>query len=407
MPMTMIDHALPDTPSQSRVNLISVCLGLTGAFVVQTMLLITIPLTALELGASSAMVGVILSAPYLLPLVLAIPLGGLITSWGAKRSIVAGGLGLVLGVLSILALPGFVGLVLAQLVVGVAHMVMILAGQSVVSGLGQGKVLERYFGWYTTCLSAGQLIGPLLAGWLLDTRGSMLTFLVTGAVALLTLVSGCGLTGSARLGHPARREAVGYRAQLRLMRKNPGVQVSIALTVAVVFALSAHGTFLPVYLENLDVSATTIGALVSLRALSAMVVRPFMSTVIDWLGGRVRAMVISALLVAVGLMLTGLVEGVVLLGLLAVLVGVGSGVSQPLSMVVLAESVHPDQRSGAWGVRLMGNRAVQFLAPLSLGLLAEILPYSMTFLIGGWVVLLLVGVMLSRLSAFSGLDSGE
>lgn len=407
----MTQSGVLDSPAQIRANLTSVCLGLTSAFVVQTMLLIAVPLTAIERGASPGMVGLILSVPHLLPLVLAIPLGGMIARSGGRKAILAGSVGMMAGAWATLILPGLMGLMLAQFLVGTAHMVMILAGQTVVSGLGTGKTLERYFGWYTTCLSGGQLVGPLLAGWLLDHQGAPITFMVTGSVAGLALASGFWLSGSATTGQAAERAQMGYRAQLRLLRSNPGVQVSIALTVAVVFALGAYGTFLPVYLNSLSLSATVIGALVSLRALSAMLIRPFMPRVIDLIGGRVRAMWLSATLVAAGLMLTGFMSDALFLGMLAVLVGIGSGISQPLSMVVLAETVTGHQRPGALGMRLMGNRAVQFLAPLSLGLLAEFLPYSVTFLIGGLVVLVLIAVMASRLPAFVRLtekpDSGE
>ncbi len=398
--MTMTDSEATTSAGEVRVNFILTCLGLASSFIVQTMLLVTIPLTALDLGATPATVGGILSAPHLLPLILAIPLAGVITRNGGKAAVLWGGVGMMLGAWSPLLVPGLPGLVLAQLLVGTAHMVMILAGQTIVSGLGQGKVLERYFGWYTTCLSGGQLIGPMLAGWLLDHHGSALTFIVTGAIAGLALISGFGLTGSARAGHSVERSMMGFRAQLRLARENPGVQISIALTVSVIFVLGAYGTFLPVYLESLSVSATDIGMLLSLRALSAMAIRPFMPTAIQVMGGRVRAMLISATAAALGLMLTGWMESMVLLGILGVLIGIGSGVSQPLSMVVLAETVPLAQRSGALGMRLMANRAVQFLAPVSLGLLAEVLPYSVTFFIGGVVVMTLVVLMASRIPAF-------
>jgi MFS family permease len=131
-----------------------------------------------------------------------------------------------------------------------------------------------------------------------------------------------------------------------------------------------------------------------------MVIRPFTSSVIQMLGGRVKSMFISALLVAFTLMITGLVEETFALGLLAVIVGIGSGISQPLSMVILAESVSTSQRSGALGMRLMANRAVQFLAPLTLGFLADFLPYSVTFAVAGVFALILVGVMASRVPSY-------
>lgn len=389
-----------DSAGKARRNFMLICLGLISAFIVQTMLLVAVPLAALDLGASPALVGGILSAPHLLPLVLALPLAGIITRNGGRAAVMVAGLGLMLGAWLPLVVSGLMGLVLTQLLVGTAHMVMILAGQAIVSGLGTGKVLERHFGLYTTCISAGQLIGPLLAGWLLDLDGRSLTFGVTGAVAGLALISGIGLTGSARKGGDVERSITGFRAQLGLVRTHSGMQVSLALTVSVIFVLGAYGTFLPVYLESLSVSATGIGVLLSLRALSAMTIRPFMSFSIWALGGRVRAMLISAMVAGVGLMFTGGSDNMVFLGVLAVLIGIGSGISQPLSMVVLAETVPMPQRASAMGMRLMANRAVQFLAPVSLGLVAEVLPYSVTFFIGGVVVMLLVALMASRIPAF-------
>lgn len=394
------------TPSNDVItNMVAICFGLTSAFMVQTMLLIAIPLYALDLGATPFLVGVILCVPYLLPLVLAIPLGGVITRLGGRKVIIVGALGMMAGPWMVLALPGFSGVIVAQLIVGIAHIVMVLAAQSIISGLGHGKALEKYFGWYTTCLSGGQLVGPLLAGWLIDVSGAGLSFSVMGFIALVGVLSGFFLTGSARVGQSTEKALLGYRAQAQLLKTNPGVKISIALTVAVMFALGAHGSFLPVYLESLSISATTIGALISLRALCAMAIRPFMSSVIDLVGGRSAAMVWSSAVVAVGLMFTGLTGNIYLLGVLAVLVGVGSGISQPLSMVVLAEHVSAAQRSSALGMRLMGNRGVQFLAPLMLGFLAELVPFNLTFLIAGAVVLIFMVLIIWLIPAFQKQES--
>lgn len=386
--------------SDLMTNMIAICLGLTSAFMVQTMLLIAVPLYALELGSSPLLVGIILSFPYLLPLILAIPLGGVITRFGGKRIVVAGAVGMAAGPWVIALFPGYAGLIVAQLIIGIAHMVMVLAGQSIISGLGHGKALEKYFGWYATCLSGGQLVGPLLAGWLIDLHGIELSLVVMGWIGLVGVVCGIFLTGSAKEGQTPERSLLGYRAQARLLKTNPGVKISIALTVAVMFALGAHGSFLPVYLESLSVSATVIGALVSLRAFCAMAVRPFMSPVIELLGGRPAAMVWSSVFVALGLMFTGVAGDIYVLGALAVLVGIGSGISQPLSMVVLAEHVPVAQRSSALGMRLMGNRGVQFLAPLILGILAETASFGLTFFVGGLFVFAFVAVIVFLIPDF-------
>lgn len=374
-------------------NLIMVCIGLTSVFVSQTMLLITVPLRALELGASPSLVGIILSAPYLLPLVFAIPLGGIVSRVGPQKMFFIGATGMILGPLLSLVAPTFLGLLATQVTIGLTHVVMVIAAQSVVAGLGRGRTLERYFGWYTMCLSGGQLVGPLLAGYLIDTISMDGVFVVISTVPAIGLVSSCFFVGNARSGHTTPRSLLGYRAQASLLRENVGVQMSLAVTTAVLFALGAHAAFLPVYLEELTFSATLIGVLVSLRALAAMLIRPIMPQIIQVLGGRARTMIASVAAVAMGLMWTGMTGSVLALAVLAIMVGLGSGISQPLSMVILAEHVHPDQRSSALGMRLMGNRGAQVLAPLLLGIIAELVGFTLTFLFTGTLLLAMLVIV--------------
>nr|WP_283101532.1 MFS transporter [Halomonas populi] len=377
---------------------------MTSVFVAQTMLLVAVPLRALELGAGPSLVGLILSAPYLLPLVFAIPLGGVVTRVGPQKVFMVGALGMVAGPWLSLVAPNYTGLLATQLTIGVAHVVMVIAAQSVVAALGRGRALERYFGWYTMCLSGGQLIGPLLAGRMIDTLSMGWVFATIGAIPLIGLASSLGFVGSARHGQSTSRTLLGYRAQANLLRHNTGVQMSIAVTVAVLFALGAHGAFLPVYLESLAMTATTIGLLVSLRALCAMLVRPFMSSIIMRLGGRSKTLIASVAAVAAGLVWTGMTSELALLALFAVLIGLGSGISQPLSMVVLAEHVPAEQRSSALGMRLMGNRGAQVLAPLLLGVLAELMGFALTFLFAG---LLLLGFLVLVMRLAPGFDRAE
>ncbi|PMR73154.1 MFS transporter [Billgrantia endophytica] len=393
-----MDDSSSTTPAPDAIrNLVMVCIGLTSVFVAQTMLLLAVPLRALELGASPSLVGLILSAPYLLPLVFAIPLGGIVTRVGPQKVFFIGAVGMMLGPWLSVALPTFSGLLATQVVIGLAHVVMVIAAQSVVAGLGRGRALERYFGWYTMCLSGGQLVGPLLAGRLIDTLGMGWVFAAIGAIPAISLISSCYFVGNARRGHATPRSLLGYRAQASLLRDNIGVQMSIAVTVAVLFALGAHAAFLPVYLEELTFSATLIGVLVSLRALSAMLIRPIMPQVIQAMGGRSKTMIASVAAVAMGLMWTGMTGSAVALAVLAMLVGLGSGISQPLSMVILAEHVKPEQRSSALGMRLMGNRGAQVLAPLILGVIAELVGFTLTFLLAG-AALLAVMLLVIRLA---------
>jgi len=374
------------TEAEATQTFFAVCLSLTLCFVVYSMLIVVVPVYGLQLGASPLVLGAVLSAQYLLPLALAIPLGGVVSRFGGRATLITGAGLMVAGLLAMHLWPGFGGLVLGQLLVGLAHLQMVLAAQTIIANLGTGPRLEKYFGWYSTWLSGGQVIGPLLAGLLLNASGTAYVFLVMAAFALVAGVVGFWLTGQATERIQVTRKQAGFRAQWALMQSNRGVQLSVLVTVLGMFALGVYGSYLPVYLESLAISPVIIGILVSLRAGVSMVIRPFMASIIQLAGGRVNTVFLSLVTVSAGIALLGATEQVVVMGLLAVLVGIGSGLTQPLSMVILAESVDRAKRSGALGMRLMANRAIHFLAPLMFGLLLELGGFALAFSASGLAI---------------------
>ncbi|WP_227520965.1 MFS transporter [Marinobacter aromaticivorans] len=379
------------------------CVSLTLCFVVYSMLLVTVPVYGLALGASPLMLGVVLSSQYLLPFLLAIPMGGVVARHGGRFTLVAGAALMAAGLLLIQFLPGYYGLISGQLLIGLAHLQMVLSAQTIISSLGTGPRLESYFGWYSTWLSGGQVAGPLLAGtWIHWANGVDNLFLVMAGIILVAGVVGLGLTGEAARGMIVSRKRSGFRAQASLVRTNIGVQVSIAITVAGMFALGVYGSYLPVYLDSLEMTAVMIGVLVSLRSSTSMVIRPFIPRIITLVGGREKATLLAVCTMAVGLGCLGFAANVPAIALLSVLVGLGGGLTQPLSMVVLAESVGRDQRSGALGMRLMANRAVHFFAPLLFGVMLDLGGFGLSFALSGVLVALIVVLLVRLTSAGSG-----
>ncbi|WP_088699611.1 MFS transporter [Halomonas campaniensis] len=375
-----------------------ICLSLGTAFVVQTMLLVAVPLAAIELGATPLMLGFIVSAPYVLPLLLALPFGSLVARLGSPRTLQIGAVAMVIGAGLLAVMPGFKGLIAGQLVIGLAQLLMIISAQTAITYLGQGTVLEKYFGWYTTYLSIGQMVGPLLAGWIIDYRGgpgaAFYGAFISSFVALVAFFMANQRTSSG--DHKGVGFLISVGQQWQLLKTSQGVKLSLIISLAAMLALGAHGSYFPVYLESLALSGTTIGLLVSLRALASMAVRPFTSAIVALLHGRYATMSLTLLFMALGLMLVGVTGNVYWLCLFSILVGLGVGLSQPLSMVVIAESVPERQRAHALAVRLMANRAMQFAAPLLLGIVTQLGGFTLAYFACG-VLLLLHWLLFQRL----------
>ena len=368
--------------------------SLTVAFGVatQTMLMLLSPLYAISLGAGAGQVGLLISLTYVLPLLLALPIGSLVDRLGSKGPIIAACAALALAPALVWAIPGLVTLAVVQALAGVAQLTLVVASQRHVSELGRGAKSERNFGWYTTFQSAGQLAGPLLGGVLVDTLAQPLPFLITGALAAVAVVIAQGLRNLEPIGStPSKR--VGARNEVRAMLNNYGVRMGIAISCGVLLALAARQSMLPVYLEELDFAATTIGLLISFRALVSMLVRPFMPAILARFGGRATTAFLMVVMLAVGLGMNSFATTIIPLLISAALIGIGSGITQPLSMVTITDYVQRDRVGFALGLRLTANRLAQSLSPALIGVVAERAGIPWAFAVAAGTLLITAGLI--------------
>jgi len=307
-----------------------------------TMLGLLTPLVALRLGAGPAAVGALVSSGFLLPLVLAVPAGTWVDRWGARRMARIGFLAFAAAALPMVWAPAWPALVFGYVVASLAHLVYIVGSQALVADLAEpGGPREAAYGWWTTSVAVGQTLGPLLGGLLLDLFGAAVGFgsmaLALVAAFALTLpmrVSGQVETTPARLRWGAARRLLGDRT----------VGLAMLTSSAALWAVTVQVTFLPVHLELLAVPAAAIGALLSLRSLVAVLVRPWMPRMVAALGGRERTVVLTLLAMATGLMGVAFTTSWWALALFMMVFGAGFGLSQPVSMVMVADRVAAGER---------------------------------------------------------------
>lgn len=377
-----------------KLWVISTMVGLT--FLGTTMLVPLTPLLALKLGAGPMGVGFIVSAAFILPLFCAMPIGALVDSRGTRGMLLWGCFMTGVGPMAVALAPSFLTLLAAQLIVGMGHLMVIVAAQTFVGNLGGGRAGESNFAWYSTFISAGGLIGPILGGLIYDFGGFQAAFAVAGGVSLFAILAS-GLLGPRRGTRTtlAGLAPFGHPGQVRRLLGNDAVRVAMVVSCGVLFAMGSYGAFLPVYLDSLAVPATLIGILVSMRSAASMVIRPFMAQIIRVLGGRCGTFLVATGVVGLGVFFTGFTEHLPILFLLVFAVGAGVGVTQPISMVTVADHVEKKERGFALGLRLTGNRAMQLLSPLVLGIAAEFFGFRATFLVGG-IGLLATMILIAR-----------
>ena len=395
-------------PSTDLWPLGVVLVPFTTAF---AMIGLLIPLRALDLGASPAIVGALVSAKALAPAIVAMPVGSLVDRIGERAPMIAALTIATLATLVAGAATNIGALLVILLLFGSTHLVFVVCSQRLVSSMAKGTGSERNFGWYTTFQSAGQMIGPIVAGIVLDAASFAAAFAVAAAASLaataaVARIRTTPVAPSTEPSEAAERDVRrapttdrGSRVITDLLA-NPGFRMAIIVSYAVLLTQSVRQAFLPVYMESLAFSGTLIGVVISALGLTAVLVRPFMASIVRVLGGRSRTLILMVAVIVAGVAATSLSTTFTGLLVATVLVGIGHGITQPLSMATVGDHVVRRHMGFALGVRLTANRVAQLAGPLAIGLLAEVTGVRWTFLMSGALLAVALPVMVAARPAF-------
>ncbi len=328
---------------------------------------------ALDLGAGTVQIGFIATSAGLLPLLLAFAVGRRADVWGAGRLLVAGAVLSVTGSIAALAAPGLPVLYGASAALGLAHLLLMVGHQSAIASAGTPAERDRGFGALTSASSVGQFLGPTvvlsLAGWLAADGGSVAVVGLAMAAGLSLVAAPLGLfcALTRRPERPTGERPTSREAVSRLVHTE-GMWRALLVSGTVMAALDVLTAFLPAWAEERGISVAVVGWLLGLRALVTVLVR----LSVAWLIGTLtrRWTFLGALAAGIaGMALLPFVDAVG--GAVAmVLLGMGFGLSQPLTLSWVATLAPPGMRGAAVGLRLSANRLAQTVVPATVSLAA-------------------------------------
>lgn len=338
---------------------------------------------ALELGAGALDLGIIASSFALLSLFVAVPLGSRIDRWGESRFLVAGATITAVTSLSLIWIGTIWALALSQAALGLGHIMSVIGTQTLVANGGDPRGRDGRFNLYTVIVSLGQLTGPAVAGLLAGgavggsvQRASTASTgrVFSAAFVLTTLAVLVALTlwfrphrrrpsRSTHAVEPVRETSlVAVRRVLRI----PSMPHAMLASLTVLTSIDILTTYLPAYGEANGLSVQTVGFLLAARAGASMVSRLVMLPLMALLGRRWLLM-LSMALPAAALAVFPIVDGLVLLYVAMVVIGLGLGLGQPLTLSWVAGRAPRNTRGTALAVRLSGNRLGQAVLPAAVG----------------------------------------
>lgn len=370
-------------------------------------------LYAQEIGASTAVIGLLVTLRSLLPIFIAMPVGQLIDSIGPMRMLKYGSVLLILSLFTNMIATDLWMLSISQVFMGACVLIMASSFQVLVSEGNKGErneSIKKYSMW----MSGGGMLGPLIGGVLTSLFASVLfgykfafgAACVASVLFFIVLLSvSKGYKNIVYEGAVNPRELLkmkgivdSYASGFHLM-KIRSVQFGLIATFLIMYIQSLYMSFMPIFLSELGYSTIIISLVISIKGFAGMMSRYGLG----WLMKKThmeRILLIAGLIAALCVVITP-VAGLHTAGIivLALVLGSAVGINLPVSIMIIVNETKDSDRGKIMGLRLIMNRFSQILSPAMFGVLGQTVGLTAAFYTGG---VFLVGTMLG-FSAYTSL----
>jgi len=346
------------------------------------------PLAVLREGHAAWAVGVLLGLFAAAPIVLALRAGRLADRYGYHRPIrVAVGLTVAGGAFAVLStyLAGaasFVVLCVAATFTGAGANVGLIAIQRAAGRMAHDSTeLKRIFSWLGLAPALSNVVGPVLAGVLIDLSGFRLAFTVLALLPLASLVWARRVPADAPPGERPRAE----RRRAWDLLEAPGFTRLLLVNWLLSSSWDVHSFLVPILGHERGFSASAIGLVLGVFATAVAAVR----LVIPFLAHRLRegrVLVGSMLIAGFVFAIYPFAQAAWFMGLCAVVLGLALGAVQPMIMTTLHQITPVERHGEAIALRSMAINFSSAVMPLAFGFVGAALGASALFWVMGAAV---------------------
>ncbi|MCS7234497.1 MAG: MFS transporter [Armatimonadota bacterium] len=350
--------------------------------VAQGMIFPAIPKLADAFAVSAGTAGQVVTAFGAGRMAILVPAGLLVDTLGSRTALLLGSSLALVGALAVAASPAFWGILAGQVLSGAGASLWTLgreaAGLEFVPPERRGRLLSAFFGLQM----AGNALGPVAAGLLVDRAGLQPTLWVPAAVSAgVWVLSAATREDFPAASRPARPVALrGALGELPRAYRPAFAIVTFSTFVLTLYRASLNA-LLPLYVgSELGYPGTVVGSLFGVVSVVILLFILPAGILLDRMGrkwGAVPACLVPAAAYAV--MPTA--RSVTSLAILAVLFGVAGGLSLG-SMSALSYDVIPEHARGRLqALRRLVGEVGGLVGPLVAGLASDLLSPGTGFLL--------------------------
>lgn len=377
---------MQDAEPTSRLNLrvlAPLLVSATMAQVAVQLIRVGTSYRAVELDLPLAQVGALSSAFALLPVLFAVQIGRYNDRHGEGNTALLGAFIIGAAVRGLwLGATSFVAMLAYSCLLGVGQVMSLSAQQMMTTRCSEPAQHDRVLGMFLVSTAMGQVLGPLAIA-VVTPAGALypdarLYWLSAAACAALLI---CAFIARLALPPPSdARERVSV--PLGVILRTPGLPAVLLASSLCLTTNDLMTVFFPVLGAVRGIDASTVGLLLSLRAVASMVSRLAFARLTMGLG-KVPVMVASLVATAIATGLLVLDLPVWAMAPALALAGFSMGLAIACSLSLTLVMAPAGGKATAMSLRLTISRFGQFMLPLGAGAAATVLgPGSIFALMG-------------------------
>lgn len=334
-------------------------------------------------GITVVQLGVLLSVQSFIPLILRIPISGLIERIGRIRSLIISLIISGFGTLLFIPAQSFKQLMLVVLFNSVSASSFNQTAMSTVSDAAPTHRQGDAMGRYLTFLGLGMLLGPALCSWLVQPLGYTRLFLLAGAVPstgilLLVFMAPQEIREQEKTDTPT----IPLGESMKMILKNRNILLLSYCRVSFSTAQALFLALFSIYASNrLGLSDSKIALLFTIRGFSNTLARFPAGNISDRIGRRPLLYAAYSLLV-VSFIIISTTGNITMLAISMALYGLCWGTRAVSEWAFLTDLVEPEIKTISISYLSSIFSLGSTLGSIASGILTVFLPYSSIFLLG-------------------------
>ena len=301
------------------------------------------------LGASAALVGIIVAAYSVTNLFGNLGAGFVLDRWGRRLPIVVGLTITIVAVFSYSLVQTSEQLIAVRAIHGIGAAVLAPGAFSMIGDRVPSDRWGRTMGLTGALIAVAALVGPPAAGILRDTWGADAVFFVDSAVLLMTLVTFLFIARDDVSAAQAETSTPLVASQENTSRK-PALWSAYGATFAITVGIGALVAYLPLVLEEQGETAARTGYSFGIYAFVAMLVMASPINRASDRFGRFGPLIVGLVGVAAGLVMLGVFTGYSGISLGMAVFGLGYGIVFPAAAALVIGAAGADRRGMAFGI---------------------------------------------------------